>query len=225
MRGTLSRGIVAIACLAAFAGCNQHSTSSTGSSQTQPDTRVRLVAHFIDAETGAPVGAVLTACGFGAAAADGTGVATLDVIGVTNSNGGTNVSFRVDASGYASLSFQQNVSSSDNNGNGPPDENTNDITVNDMGIIRLNRARTLTVVVTEQSKPVAGATVIAALDQNAVGIGTALATIPASGSGACQVVLTGTTDGNGAATISGIDFSSGYSVVVPAQNLTGTGFG
>jgi len=244
MTGTLSRGLVAFALLGAIAGCSHDSSNTNNNGSSLPTTTLRLTLRVLDGQNGGPVqNATLTVCGFGSASSDGSGFITLDLTNLTDSTDNTNFGFsgRIDAPGYASQSFSDNTDTASEETDG------SDITISDVGIIFLNRARTLNVVVTKDGSPVAGAAVVALLDPDSKGGGPQGVLVRdalsvgsgGSGSGTCQVVMASTTNGSGIATFqvdggtsagiasqftNGEPFfiaSSQYHIVVPAQNLSG----
>jgi len=214
MTGILVRGLAAIALLGAVAGCGDHKNFVAQAAGEAGNTR--FTARFVDSQNGAPVKATITFCGIGAATADSNGIAEFSVFGILSSD--QTVSFRVDAPGYASISSQGSfgISSSTN-------ATPNLVEVFDAGTISLNRQQSIQVFVTKDGTPVVNATVVAAFANNGaqIGIGRTAAAVVSTGSGACQVILTSTTNGSGIATIGGIDLNSSYHVFVPAQNLSG----
>jgi len=229
----LSRGLMAAGLLAAIAGCGHDTSNTNNNGSSSAKTTLRLSMRVLDGQTGAPVSATLTICGFGAATADSSGVIKMDINGLTGT-GSNGFSGRIDAAGYAAQSFSDVEQTASDNSDG------DDITIQDEGVIFLNRARTLNVVVSNNGVPVAGAAVVALLNQDGISAQQTLRPgfVKTSNSGTCQVILTSTTNGSGVAqfqvdggTSSGTTSaffgnslfiaSSEYHILVPAQNLTG----
>ncbi len=174
--------------------------------------RARVIGKVLNGQTQQPAGAIVTACGFGSTGTDAAGNYILDIVGAIGNlsdSGSQQVLLRFDAPGLGSTEFTVSISTNPNSsGSTGRDANGNFIQIIDNGTTNLFPGQTLKVVVTKDGNPLANATVFAALSST---FGTQ-----------CSNEIVGLTDSNGVALLGNIDPMQQYTIVVPAQNLSGS---